>query len=654
MNRLAAETSLYLRQHAGNPVHWQPWGDEAWAEAKRRQVPVLVSIGYSSCHWCHVMEHEVFEKEILATAMNEALVCIKVDREERPDIDMIYMEAVQRMGLGGGWPLNVFCTPEGEPFYGGTYFPPPNWAQVVKEISRAWREHETDLRQTAAEFRKALQEEVGDAHPVHARIEALKQGLERLLRHADPVDGGIGGAPKFPLPGKYQFLLEAAGMNPEAGKAARLAVRRMAEGGLYDHVGGGFFRYSTDAQWFAPHFEKMLYDNAQMLSLYAQAYRLSPDAETLRVLEETIGWLKREMTDACGAFYSSIDADSEGEEGRFYTWPTAELRELWGERLAELGSYFQIAEAGNWEHGRNILARPHDSPLPEGWEAVRQALFERREGRVRATLDTKILTGWNGLTVIGLVDAYRWAGIEAARDMAVACAAFFAGQITDGRRLPHEPGKAGDGFLEDYAAWALALTRLFQATQNPLYLDYARRLTERVLEAFADGDRPMLYYTSEEAERLLARKKEVNDSVTPSSNGLMAMALFELGALLEEDRYRQQAEAMLHARGRYLETGLTFSTAWAALALRMELPGEVSLVGGDAEDWARRLAREPYPNLLIYAATHPVTEGVAAYKKPRENETGAWLCTRGACLAPVYSWDALLGLLDEQGYRLTL
>lgn len=654
MNRLAAETSLYLRQHAGNPVHWQPWGEEAWAEAKRRQVPVLVSIGYSSCHWCHVMEHEVFEKETLAAAMNEALVCIKVDREERPDIDMIYMEAVQRMGLGGGWPLNVFCTPEGEPFYGGTYFPPPNWAQVVKEISRAWREHETDLRQTAAEFRKALQEEIAEAHPVNERMEALRQGLERMLRHADPVDGGIGGAPKFPLPGKYQFLLEAAGMNPEAGKVAKLAVRRMAEGGLYDHVGGGFFRYSTDAQWFAPHFEKMLYDNAQMLSLYAQAYRLSPDAETLRVLEETIGWLKREMTDASGAFYSSIDADSEGEEGRFYTWPTAELRELWGDRFVELSSYFRVAEGGNWEHGRNILAKPHDTPLPEGWDALRQSLFERREGRIRAMLDTKVLTGWNGLTVLGLVDAYRWAGLEEARQMAVACAAFFTSQITEQGRLPHEPGKAGDGFLEDYAAWALALTRLFQATQNPLYLDYARVLADRSLTAFADGEKPMLFYTSDEAEALLARKKEVNDSVTPSSNGLMAMALFELGALLEEDRYRERAEAMLHARGRYLETGLTFSTTWASLALRMEHTGEVSIVGVNAADWARRLAVEAYPNLLIYATPHPVAEGAAANKTPRENETGAWLCTRGACLAPVYDWDALLRLLDEQGYRLVL
>jgi uncharacterized protein YyaL (SSP411 family) len=314
LNRLAKEPSLYLRQHAQNPVHWQPWGPDAWQQAKTRNVPVLISIGYSSCHWCHVMENQVFEREDLAEVMNQALVCIKVDREERPDIDMVYMEAVQRMGLGGGWPLNVFCTPDGDPFYGGTYFPPPNWVQVVREISRAWNENEQELRDAAGKFREVLQDRMGgkpNANPEGVDYPSiLKKGLQNLLTEADWVHGGLGPAPKFPIGGKYALLLKAADLNPSAQEIALLTLRRIAEGGLQDHLGGGFFRYSTDGRWFAPHFEKMLYDNAQLLGAFSLAYTKNPDPIYQEAAEGILHWLKAEMTDPLGAFYGSSPLDT--------------------------------------------------------------------------------------------------------------------------------------------------------------------------------------------------------------------------------------------------------------------------------------------------------------------------------------------------------
>ncbi len=647
MNRLASEPSLYLRQHAHNPVHWQPWGAAAWAEAQERNVPVLISIGYSSCHWCHVMEREVFENEALAHTMNQGLVCIKVDREERPDVDMIYMEAVQRMGLGGGWPLNVFCTPEGEPFYGGTYFPPANWAQVVREIGRAWQAHEGELRQTAAEFRATLQEQAErPAADLAALQEHLKTGLRGILADADWQQGGVGGAPKFPLPGLYAFLLQAERLNPKAPELALLTLRRMAQSGLYDVLGGGFFRYSTDAEWFAPHFEKMLYDNAQLVGCYALAYKATGEPLIAHVLQETLEWLRREMTSPQGAFYGSIDADSEGEEGKFYTWPAAEVQAVAGEAFAPLQAAFALAEAGNWEHGRNILAMAQGAALPDDWPGLRQALFAHREGRVRPVLDQKVLAGWNGLMTLGLAQAYRFAGMEDALALALGNARYMETKLWQGGRLLHQPDLPHEGYLDDYAAWVLALAELYQATADAQWLHLADVLAQRALAAFGDAGSALCYYTAADAEELLARKKETTDSVIPSSNALLAQGLATLGALLEHDAYRARATAMLQAQVPWLQRGLRYGFAWGSLALD-HLYGrpEVAILGPEAQAWAAQINRQPGRPMVVVASAQAQAVGIWAGKQTQEGQTAAWVCTQGSCLPPVFSLQALLEVL---------
>ena len=654
MNRLSSEPSLYLRQHAANPVHWQPWQESAWKEAKQRNVPVLISIGYSSCHWCHVMEREVFEKAPLAEAMNAALVCIKVDREERPDIDMIYMEAVQRMGLGGGWPLNVFCTPEGEPFYGGTYFPPANWAQVVSAIDKAWREHEGELRTTATEFRQALQEISHRPAAQQVDLEQhLQRGLKSILADADLVRGGIGGAPKFPLPGLYSFLLEAESLIPETRPFVERTLAAMAAGGICDHLGGGFFRYSTDAEWFAPHFEKMLYDNGQLLSLYARAFRYTGTPIYKEVADEMVAWLQREMTDASGAFYSSIDADSEGEEGRFYTWPAKELRGVLKEKYLDFAGLFNTTDAGNWEHGRNILALDRDQERPEyeGAHVWKERLLATRNERPMPGLDQKVLAAWNALATQGLAECYRFTGNTDALRMAVANAEYAQSHLWKEGYLLHQPDKDVEGYLDDYAAWALALTHLYEATFDRRWLDWADALTQQALHAFDDLDSPLLYYTAASAEKLLARKKEVNDSVIPSSNGMMALALRRLGILLASDTYADRADRMLKARTDALGPALRYGFTWGTLALQaMQVLAEIAIIGPEAVEWARSLDKLPMRNSILAASVAPSDRGMLNAKRPAGSATGAWLCVRDACLPPVYSLDKLQEELRVRGY----
>jgi len=660
MNRLAQETSLYLRQHANNPVHWQPWGPQAWQEAKERNVPVLVSIGYSSCHWCHVMEHQVFEKPDLAAPLNAGYVCIKVDREERPDIDMVYMEAVQRMGLGGGWPLNVFCTPDGAPFYGGTYFPPTNWAQVVKEITRAWGQSEADLRDTATQFTAALQDRLATLPPQGQQTDlthALTKGLQTLLLEADWVHGGLGPAPKFPLPGKYAFLLKTGHLHDKAPLLATLTLRRMAEGGLHDHLAGGFFRYSTDGLWFAPHFEKMLYDNGQLLSALAHAYRHSRLPIYKEALEGILTWLQTQMLSPEGGLYSSIDADSEGEEGRFYTWPKAELDALLGADAEQIGDYFTVTLQGNWEHGRNILASPPDAPWPQAWPAAKEKLYAARQLRIPPTLDTKIIAGWNGLALSGLVHAALFAHMPQALVLARRVGDYTLHNLVKNGRLLHQPDKETEGYLDDYGAVALGLLDLYQATGNSAYLLAAQVLAQRVLAAFADEDHPLFFYASHEAEPLLARKKDTSDSVIPSGNALIAKALLYLGVYFSNPGYTEKAEAMLASRAPALEKGLAFSTTWADLALLLlQGPKEVALVGPQAQAWAAKglvayphvvwafAEEESQPESLIPAPISTVlftNITNLSGKHPTPGGTAAWVCVKGTCLPPVYTWAEL-------------
>ncbi len=481
-NRLAQESSPYLKQHAHNPVDWYPWSEEALNKAREEDKPIIVSIGYSACHWCHVMEHECFEDEAVAQRMNEHFVSIKVDREERPDVDQVYMEAVQMMGIQGGWPLNVFLTPDQKPFYGGTYFPKDNWVQLLDNIAQAYQHNREELTKSAEEFVQNL------ARPDHERYaigqgeafdaQRARQQLADIYRNFaqsfDTERGGMAKAPKFPMPSQWLFLMRYIAITEDeaALKQLRLTLDEMANGGIYDQVGGGFARYSVDAEWFAPHFEKMLYDNGQLLSVYAEAYTLTQEVLYQRVINETVSFVSRELTSEEGGFYSALDADSEGEEGRFYTWTYEEIKNVLGQEADLVIDYFGVTEAGNWENGRNILHKRKSNDafaqryglnfvdLDELIEDVKQRLLEQRAKRERPGLDDKIIASWNGLMLRGLVDAYAATGSTDTLALARRNAHFLVNEMMEQRgettvlyrTYQADPSTRINGYLDDYAA----------------------------------------------------------------------------------------------------------------------------------------------------------------------------------------------------------
>ena len=667
MNRLAQETSPYLLQHANNPVDWYAWGPDALERARVENKPMLVSIGYSACHWCHVMEHESFENEQIAALMNERFVCIKVDREERPDVDAIYMEAVQAMGVRGGWPLNVFLLPDARPFYGGTYFPPQRWVQVVTEVAHAFVEYPDQLETSAAGFAEHLQLDESGKYGLLSVTRAadrsdqlpvtnaeLEVAFGKLAVGFDPEKGGLVRAPKFPMPSVWRFCLNyyAVTGDESALTPVRLTLDRMAAGGIYDQVGGGFARYSTDAEWFLPHFEKMLYDNAQLLSLYAEVYTLTQDVGYARVIRQTIDWLRREMVSAEGGFYSALDADSEGEEGKFYTWTKAELELVLGARCSVFCQAFGVTESGNFKEeatghstGQNILF------LGESWreehpdfKAELDTLLALRENRVRPGLDDKILTSWNGLMLRGLVDAYRALGDEEFLQLARQNAAFLLENVArNGNALWHSYKNSIskiEGFLDDYATLCDAFTQLYQVTFEEIYLRQAEGWADYVLTNFWDSPDGLFFYTDAAAEPLIARKKELFDNVIPASNSLMANALYELGLLLDRTDFSQKAAQLMEKVWPLVQKEPAFLTNWATLATRYAQPtAEVVIVGPECHAQRRELEARFYPNKIVAGAeqsgTLPLLEGRAA----TGSETLIYVCFNKTCQLPVRTAD---------------
>ncbi len=562
-NALAQETSPYLRQHASNPVDWLPWGPAALAAARERDVPLLVSIGYSACHWCHVMEHESFEDARVAAVMNEEFVCVKVDREERPDVDALYMEAVQGMTGHGGWPLNVFLTPEQLPFYGGTYFPPeprhglPSWTQVLHAIAETWREQAAEIRAGGERVREQLAGGARlepSAEPFDAG--ALDAAVARLRESFDTVNGGFGGAPKFPQTPVLEFLLRHGER-----EMSLATLRAQARGGIHDQVGGGFHRYSVDAAWTVPHFEKMLYDNALLARAYLHGYRLSGDEELARVCRATLEWALREMRGPEGGFYSALDADSEGVEGRFYVWTVRELEDVLGADADAAARWLGVSEGGNFvdphhpEPGLNVLTdrSPAASrPNPETRERIRARLGEARAARTRPGLDDKRLTSWNALAIAALADAGAVLGGEDGLrylDAAERCAEFLLRELRDGEgRLlrTYSEGRARiDGYLEDHAFLLEALVVLFEATCAERWLTEARALADQTIERFADPARGGFFSTAADGEALIARRKDLEDSPIPSGASSAAVGLLRLAQLTGEARYEQHAVGVL-------------------------------------------------------------------------------------------------------------
>jgi uncharacterized protein len=680
-NRLAQETSPYLLQHAENPVDWFPWGEEALTKARAEDKPMLVSIGYSACHWCHVMEHESFENDEIAATMNELFVNIKVDREERPDLDSLYMTAVQAMTGHGGWPLNVFLTPDGTPFYGGTYFPPedrmgmPGFPKVLEAVANAYQERRDEVDENAQQVRELLRRATQDLPRADdLRPDLLGEASEQLAASFDARNGGFGGAPKFPQPAAIEFLLRQSRRSGDqrAEIMARRTLDRMAAGGIYDHVGGGFHRYAVDAIWLVPHFEKMLYDNAQLASVYLGGYQLFGDERYRRVAKETLDFVAREMTDPRGGFYATLDADSAGHEGLFYTWTPEELEAaLSAEDARVAATWFGVEPGGNFE-GRSVLATKRtaadvadrlgmpESEFQEKIGSIVPRLREAREGRERPGRDEKIITAWNGLMLRAFADGSRVLRREDFREVAERNAGFVLEHLRrDGRLL--RSWKDGDariaGFLEDYAFYAEGLLALYQATLDARWLEEAMRLAEVMIADFADPDASGFFDTAAGAEELVARPRDLQDGATPAGNSVAAGVLLRLGALTGDEGYTDRAVDVLRVMARTMrEHPLAAGRYLSALDFYLGPVKEVALAG-DREDPALAALLEAVydryePNAIVGYVDPGNPDFVARLpflqeRPAREGRATAYVCEHFACLAPVHDPADLLRQLEE-------
>lgn len=652
-NRLLQSTSPYLLQHAHNPVDWYEWGREALEKAVREDKPILLSIGYSSCHWCHVMAHQSFEDEDIASIMNEHFVCIKLDREERPDIDHIYMEAVQAMGQNGGWPLNVFLTPHQKPFFGGTYFPPKNWAQLLIQISKAFKDKRAEIEKSANELGTHLN--VSDLHRFQQATSTVQSSMvekifAELEKRFDFTWGGIDKAPKFIMPSTWLLLMRYIEMKKsvKAIDMLQLTLKRIAQGGIYDQLGGGFARYSVDGEWFAPHFEKMLYDNGQLLSLYAEAYQLTKDTEYKTVIYQTVAWLTREMMHPSGAFYSALDADSEGEEGRFYTWTWNELQQALGDDMDTAVEFYQLEETGNWEHGKNILIRSGasvaEATMVDRIHTVNRKLVAYRGQKPRPGLDDKVLLSWNTITICGLIDCYRAFGDNQFLLLAQNALTFIEQKMMKGNLLYRSfKNKHSNttGFLDDYAYLIQAYTQLYQVTFDERLLQQAEKLTQQTLAEFFDTQEGFFYYTAQSAESLIARKKEVFDNVIPSSNSVMARNLYHLGTLLVNEEWKEMARNMVNKLSHLIETEPVYMSHWAVLAFEMmnEL-AEVVVVGPDALQLRYELHKHYLPFCVTLGANEPSRLALLANRGFNTNTI--YVCRNQTCQLPVHTLQEAL------------
>ena len=650
-NRLAQETSPYLLQHRDNPVDWYPWGPEAFARAREEDKPLLVSIGYSACHWCHVMERESFEDAETAAFMNERLVCVKVDREERPDVDAIYMDACQAMTGHGGWPLNAFVTHAQVPFYVGTYFPPsdrqgmPSWRKVVGAITEAWAtkrdQIESDGARVAARLAGAASlapsDEIMDPRSLDRAVEALR------ATH-DARRGGFGGAPKFPPSSTLELLLRRG----ERQMTAR-TLRAMAAGGMYDQVGGGFSRYAVDASWVVPHFEKMLYDNALLARAYLHGWLVLRDERFRTVCEETLDWALREMRAPEGGFFSALDADSEGEEGRFYVWTLDDVRVVLGEDAEAAIAHFGMSERGNFE-GRNIPVRATE-PAPEELPGLRRRLYEARSRRVWPGLDDKRLTAWNALMISALAEAGAVLERPDYLEAAEACADFVLRDLRDaeGRLLrTFKDGTAKlNAYLEDHAFLLEALLTLYEGSFRPRWFHEARALADTMIERFADPERGGFFETSDDHEALLARRKDVEDSPIPAGNSSAAYGLLRLAALTGEHGYEARAVGVLRLLHEpAVRHPIAFGHLLQALDFHLAPVKEVALVGDDVTELARTVRGRFRPHLVLAGgvpAGVPLLDGRGVV----DGRAAAYVCERFACERPVTSPAELEALLGD-------
>ena len=682
-NRLIHETSPYLLQHAHNPVDWYPWGDEAFEKARRENKPVLLSIGYSACHWCHVMEHESFENEKIAALMNQLFVSIKVDREERPDLDEIYMSAVQMLTGRGGWPMTMFLTPEGKPFYGGTYFPPEDrqgmagFPRVLLGVSQAYRERPEDVEKSVAQILGAL-ERMAESRETTKDLSKsiIGDGAEKVARAYDAEYGGLGQAPKFPNAGVYELFLRhyAASGNKRFLDMVVHTLTKMAQGGIYDHLGGGFHRYSVDARWLVPHFEKMLYDNTQLVRSYAHAYTVTREPLFRSVVEETVSYLLREMLHSEGGFYATQDADSEGEEGKFFVWTEDEINRVIG---AEDGSIFcrmyDVGEPGNFE-GKSILHpilaveqasklfRKEPAEITSLVARAKQKLFAEREKRVKPFRDEKIITAWNGLALSGLAAAIKISDNSACVDAAQRTVDFiFTKMFRDGFLLhTYKDGRAKLlGYLDDYAFMAVGLLDLYEALFDRAYLNRAVELGDIMLREFWDERNGGFFYTGKSHEQLISRAKPIFDASIPSGNAMATQLLLRLYHFTGDNRHRARADKVLRSYYDSMESQpFGFAHLLCALDAYVQGTKEIVIVGEPADAAVKQLIAEvdsiylPNKVVQIAAPATPLAEisPLLQGKTQVDGRATAYVCQNFTCSAPVTSASELRDLLESETF----
>ncbi|HVL80707.1 MAG TPA: thioredoxin domain-containing protein [Actinomycetota bacterium] len=652
-NRLASETSPYLLQHAHNPVDWWPWTPEAFEEAKRRDVPVLLSIGYAACHWCHVMERESFEDDETAGLMNGWFVNVKVDREERPDVDSIYMDAVQLLTGHGGWPMTMFLTPDGVPMLGGTYFPPedrhgmPSFKRLLTYVHELWTTRRADLLAQGQQIVDHIKGSVPRASTDPLTESMLSNAARQLAAAHDASYGGFGRAPKFPQPAVLELALRLDARGLVLREELTTTLRAMALGGIYDQLGGGFARYSVDERWLVPHFEKMLYDNAQLARVYTHAWQAWGDPLHRRIATETLDYLLRDMLDPVGAFHASEDADSEGVEGKFYVWSYDEFLAI----APDAAAYYGVTPEGNWEETNILTAATTDEPPAE----ARRKLYEAREHRVRPGRDDKVLASWNGLAIAALAEAGAAFGRDDLIDAARRAATFILGEMRgpDGRLLHSwRSGQAKiAGLLEDHAYLADGLLALWEATFEPRWLEESHRLATEAVERFSDSAGGF-FTTASDATDLVVRPKEVTESATPSPAGVLTNVLLRLSVLLDDDSLRRAAVDALRVAHVYMEKAPQAVPTWlGALDLYLRPPVEVAFTGPPSRElravvWTRYL-----PNRVLAGRAvgdHPILERVALLRGRDDAEPTAYVCENLACKLPARDPQTLAGQLDER------
>lgn len=667
-NRLANESSPYLLQHANNPVDWYPWGSEALDKAKSENKLVIISIGYAACHWCHVMEHESFEDTSVAQVMNDYYVSIKVDREERPDVDQIYMDAAYLITGRGGWPLNVIALPDGRPVFAGTYFRKNDWTKILLYFKDLYQKEPETFDAEAEKLTNAINSikiPGLDEGKSSFTKQDLDEAFNKIISYVDFENGGTKGAPKFPMPGIYQYLLtyHFHTKHPSALEAVTTTLGKMSSGGIYDHIGGGFARYSTDDIWKVPHFEKMLYDNGQLVSLYSNAYKVTQKELYRKVVYKTLEFIEGEMTDESGGFYSSLDADSEGEEGKYYVWTKEEIDKLLGEKSELFCDYFSVTSLGNWE-GNNILfitqkkedllrkykidKKLFDQIINES----KRILFEARNKRIRPGLDDKILTSWNALMLKGYVDAYSAFGEEKFLDAAIRNAEFILNNmISDDGKLNRnfKNGKSTiNAFLDDYAYTIEAFISLYEATFEEKWIHNAKKLADYVLLHFKDNKSDFFFYTSDQDDPLIARKIDFSDNVTPSSNSSLAEGLFKLSRFFYKENYEELAGNLAKSIKNAAVMNPTFHSNWLNFAIKFSYPFyELGIVGENFEKEREKICKHFLPNIVLFGSRNESALEILENRYVK-GKTLFYVCENRTCQLPVEDFESALAQISRK------